>query len=249
MPLVPGPFDLQNDDAVAINQGVYDFTDDALALASEVQSNTSGWDAFILDLGDFAADPLDDLTELDAAGLLLAVDYTGSWADIPNIDYSISMYDDANDQLNTAWSFAPPQAWQDPPAPYVPPGSVLNLVAPTVPVNAYAPGTSGIVGNQGPTTGPSVQLWNFTRIGAVNFTEGDTFQIAALGNPGQTVTVGGQYNGATLNTTVMGVLDANGALGLQGTMGPDVVGAWHEDWYFDGALITSFDFIVSPANT
>jgi hypothetical protein len=248
MPLVPGPFDLQDDAAVTVAPGNYDFTDDALALAAEVQSNTSGWDAFILDLGDFAADPLDDLTELDAAGLLLAVDYTRDWAEIPNIDYSISMYGDANDQLNTAWSFAPAQAWQDPPDPYVPPGSVLQLVAPTVPLNAFAPGTSGIVGDQSAAGRPSVQLWNFTRIGATNFTEGDTFQIAALGNPGQTVTVGGQYNGATLNVTVMGTLDSNGALGLQGTMGPEVIGAWHEDWYFDGALVTSFDFIVSAAN-
>jgi hypothetical protein len=249
MPLQPGPFDQVSQDAVAVQPGVWDFTDDAIALAAEVQSNTQGWNPFILDLGDFAADPLDDLTVFDADAVLQGVALSVAWSDIPNVDYALTTYDDANTQLGIALSFAPASAWQDPPAPYEPPGSVLNLTAPTVPINAYAPGTSGIVGDQNQFAPPFVQLWNFTRIGSVNFVEGDTFQIAILGNPGQTVTVGGQFNGAQLIVTVMGVLDANGKLGLQGVMGPDVVGAWHEDWYFDGVLVRSFDFIVSPANT
>jgi len=246
MPLVPGPFDLQTDDAVAINPGVYDFTDDALTLAADVQSNVQGWNDFLADLTIMASDPLDDLTGLDIDALLLAVSYSGSWSDLPNLDTAITNYDDASTMLYTAVSFAPAAAWQDPPAPFVPPGSELNLSVPVVPINAYVPGSSGVVGDQSNFARPTVQLWNFTRVGATNFVEGDTYEIALLGSPGQSVSVGGTFNGAPLTITAMGTLDPLGNLGLQGVMGPDVVGAWHEDWYFDDALVTSFDFIVSP---
>jgi hypothetical protein len=246
MPLVPGPFNLQPDDAVAVPPGVWDFTADALDMVARVQSNTSGWDDFFL----YAEliDVPDDLSQLDTDALLLAVSYGIDWAEFPNIDTAIADYADADLDLAEAFSFAPAAAWQDPPEPYVPPGSVLNLTAPTVPINAYAPGTSGIVGDQSDFSRPTVQLWNFTRIGYVNFFEGDTFELVALGNPGQTLSVGGQFNGATITVTDMGTLDETGKLQLQGTMGPDVIGAWHEDWYLDGALTRSFDFIVSPAN-
>ncbi len=246
MPLVPGPFNLQPDDAVAVAPGVWDFTADALALAAEVQSNTQGWNDFFTGLTVF--DAADDLDIFDDAGLLIAIDYANAWADLPNLDYALDMYTVSDGLLSIAEAFAPAAAWADPPPPYEPPGSVLNLTAPTVAINAYAPGTSGIVGDQSDFTPPTVQLWNFTRIGYVNFFEGDTFELVFLGNPGQTVTVGGQFNGAWLTVTVMGVLDENGKLALQGFMGPDVIGAWHEDWYFDGVFVKSFDFIVSPAN-
>jgi hypothetical protein len=246
MPLVPGPFNLQPDDAVAVSSGVWDFTADALDMAAKVQSNTAGWDDFFTALGDL--DITDDLDTLDTAGLLIAIDYSTAWSDIPNLDWAMDRYTDADTQLGIAISFAPAAAWQDPPAPYVPPGSVLNLTAPTVPINAYVPGTSGIVGDQSDFSIPTVQLWNFSRVGYTNFFEGDSFELVFLGNPGQTVTVGGTFNGGALTITTMGTLDQNGKLALQGFMGPDVVGAWHEDWYFDGALIKSFDFIVSPAN-
>jgi hypothetical protein len=248
MPLERGPFALVADAAVSFPPGNYDFTDDALVLADKVASNLSGWDDFLLDAGDFAADPLDDLTAFDADALLQAVALTVAWSDLPNIDYAISGYDDANTQLGVAFAFAPAAAWEDPPGPFVPPGSVLNLTAPTVNINAFNPGTSGVVGQQGGNTRPTAELWNLTRIGALNFVEGDTFQLALMGSPGQVVTVGGSFNGATLDVTSMGVLDPFGNLGLQGVMGPDVVGAWHEDWYFDGQLVISFDFIVSPSN-
>ena len=246
MPLVPGPFSLQPDSAVAVEKGEYDFTADALDLADRVQTNLAGWDDFFTDMDDLAN--IYDFPELDAAGLLLAVSYAVDWAEMPNIDYSISMYDDANTQLGIALSFAPAAAWEDPPGPYVPPGSVLNLTAPTVPIDAFKAATTGTVGDQSLFTAPGVRLWNFTRIGSANFAEGDTFDLVFLGTPGQTVSVGGTFNGAQLAYTDMGVIDETGKLQLQGVMGPDVVGAWREDWYLDGVLLKSFDFLVTPAN-
>lgn len=245
MPLVPGPFNLQPDDAVAVSSGTWDFTQDALDLAAEVQSNTQGWNDFFTAVE--ALDITDDLDTLDTDALLLAIDYAGAWSDIPNLDTAITNYADADSQLSLAIAFAPSAAWEDPPAPYVPPGSVLNLTAPTVPVGAFNAFTTGTVGDESRLTAPGVQLWNFTRVGYANFFQGDTFELIFLGNPGQTVSVGGSFNGASITYTDMGTLDQNGKLALQGTMGPDVIGAWHEDWYFDGALVKSFDFIVSPA--
>lgn len=248
MPLERGPFRMVDDGAVAVSAGTWDFTNDAIALATQVQSNTVSWDDFILDAGDLATDPLDDLEGFDIGAVSLATSYASDWSLIPNVDSAIAAFADTDTALGIAVSFAPAQAWQDPPGPFVPPGSVLNLTPPTVPIDAFNPVTTGTVGDQSGTTRPTVQLWNFTRIGALNFVEGDTFQLALLGNPGQAVSVGGAFNGATLDVSSFGQLDQLGNLGLQGVMGPENVGAWHEDWYFDGQLVKSFDFIVSPAN-
>lgn len=246
MPLVAGPFTLQPDSAVAVTSGVWDFTPDAAALVLDVAAITDTWADFFTVVDSF--DIADELDTYDDAAVTLAISYLDAWADFPNLDYAETMYSNADSLLGVALAFAPDAAWVDPPAPYVPPGSVLNLTAPTVPVNAFSVTTTGTVGDQSPLTAPGMQLWNFTRVGYANFFEGDTFELVFLGNPGQTVSVGGTFNGATLTVTDMGTIDETGKLGLQGVMGPDVVGAWHEDWYLDGVLLKSFDFIVSPVS-
>jgi hypothetical protein len=248
MPLQPGPFHLLADAEVAVEPGSYNFGDDALTMATDVQSNVQGWNDALLDMGDLAADELPDLTGFDADAVIAGIAVASGAAEFPSLDDASDRWFEAAGQLDIAEGFAPEQSWQDPPGPFVPPEGILTVPVPTVPVGAYAPGTSGIIGVGSDNTRPTVEIWNFTRVGAVNFVEGDTFEIALLGQAGQEVSVGGTYNGQPLEVTVMGTLDANGNLGLQGVMGPDVVGPWHEDWYFDGQLIRSFDFLVSPGN-
>ena len=249
MPLAPGPFLLAPQSNVAVQPGVYDFTDDALTLASEINSNLSGWDDFFDDLGLLAADPLDDLVDGPLDEIVTAISVGVFQSQLPDLDSVVTSYATADSQLSIAASFAPLQSWTDPPAPFVPPGSVLNLIPPVIPPGSYTPGTTSPVGSAVPTTPPYVQLLNLTRIGQTNFVVGDTFQIAALGKPGQDVTASATQDGETLPTADYGTLDGNGALGIQGVMGPDNVGAWHEDWFFDGVPVSSFNFLVTPANS
>ena len=247
--LEQGPFSQQPDTAVTVQPGVYDFTSDALTLFSALTGTASSWDAFIADLGLMAADPLEDLTGSSLDSIVATLGVGVALAGVPSIDALPALYSLADSQLTIAFNFAPSQAWADPPAPYTPPDNVLNLTAPTIPINAFTPGASLPV--SGPNAGPPppIQLLNLTRLGQANFVVGDQWEIIGTGKPGQIVSVGGTFNGAQLAISVQGTLDDSGGWGEKGTMPPESVGAWHEDWYLDGILTVQFNFVVSNANT
>lgn len=248
MPLAPGPFLQAPASDVAVQPGVYDFTDDALTMLAEVQSNLSGMDAFIDDLTLFAADPLADLVDNTMDGIIAGIGFGTAAASLPSLDDALTAYSLTDSQVSIAVSFAPPQAWVDPPAPFIPPTGALNITPPTVPAGAFTPGnylpsTAGVPG------APAVTALNTTRVGQPNFVVGDNFSVVGTGGkPGQTVTVDGVISGADLGLSTIATLDSTGSFSVQGTMSPTNEGAWQEYWYYDGVLVANINFIVTPGN-
>lgn len=248
MPLTPGPFVQVSPLNVTLPPGVYDFTDDALTLSAQISSNLSGWDAFVGAVSALAADPLADLLDPLYDGIGAAVAGGIGATALPSIDAALTSYGMADAQLSIAVSFAPPQAWVDPPAPFIPPTGALEISPIEIPAGAFTPADylppgSGVPG------GPGVQLLNITRPGQSNFNVGDQFQVVGTGGkPGQVVTVDGSINGDDLGLSTIGTLDATGAFTVGGTMAPANVGAWQEYWYFDGVLSANINFIVIQAN-
>ena len=249
MPYRPGPFTRVDQSNVTPQTDTVEFTDDALIFAGKLQAVASGWDDFFVTLEAMAVDPLADLEGIAIDDITAEVALGSAWMQVPNLDAAMTMYADADTSLGIAVSFAPAQAWLDPPAAFVAPGDNLLPITPVIPPGGFDAGATGSVGSTAPDARPGVKLRNFTRIGAPNFVVGDTFEVIALGNAGQTVTASGTFNGADIGNATFGTLDANGALGIQGVMAPENVGAWHEDWYFDGQHITGFNFIVTSAQT
>lgn len=247
MPLQPGPF-LQGSQAdVAIPPGNYDFTDDGLALAAQLQAIASGWDSFFLDLGNLAAEPLDPTLGIDDAALIGEIAYEQGIATLPVIDAIVTAISSTDLLFIAATSFAPMAAWTDPTLPFVPPDPTQTIVVPTVPLGDYNPVINANVG--GPASGapPSVTLQNTTRVGSLNFVVGDSFLVNVIGTPGQAVSVDAVFNGVDLGMTQMGTTDSQGNFGLSGVEGPAQVGGWLENWYVGGQLVATFSFIVSPS--
>lgn len=248
MPLAPGPFLQAPQSDVAVQPGVYDFTDDALALAAQFNSNLSGWDSFTDGLTALATDPLDDLTDGSIDAVVAAVGAGIAMATLPSIDSVVTAYGLADAQLNIAIAFAPVQAWADPPAPFIPPGNVLNIAPLSVPAGAFTPGNY-LPASAGVPGAPTVTLLNVTRGGQNNFVVGDQFSVVGTGGtPGQAVTVDGVQNGQDFGVSSWATLDGTGSFASQGTMAPGNVGAWQEYWYFDGVLVAQLNFIVTSGN-
>jgi hypothetical protein len=247
MPLQPGPF-LQGTKAdVTVQPGVYDFTDDALNVGSELNGITDGWNPFILDLGNLATEIIDPTLGLDDAVLIQALANQQQIATMPIIDSIVAALDATDTLFIAAIGFAPAAAWSDPTAPFTPPDPTQTLVVPTVPIGEYNPLINGVVGGPVGPQLPSVSLSNVTRVGSIGFTVGDTFLVTVNGTPGQVITADGTLNGVPLGTTTMGTINTQGAWALSGVEGPDAVGAWLQNWYVDGKLVMTFNFIVSPS--
>jgi hypothetical protein len=233
---------------VAVQPGVYDFTDDALALAAQFDSNLSGWDPFITGLEALASDPLEDLLDGTVDALVTATGLGIAQAALPSIDSVVTAYGLADSQLNIAIAFAPVQAWADPPAPFIPPGNVLNITPPAVPAGAFTPGNY-LPASASVPGAPTVTLLNLTRGGQNNFVVGDQFSVVGTGGtPGQAVTVDGVQNGQDFGVSAWATLDGTGSFASQGTMAPGNKGAWQEYWYFDGVLVAQLNFIVTEGN-
>lgn len=248
MPLAPGPFVQAPPSDVAVQPGVYDFTDDALQMVAQVQSNLSGMDDFISDLTLLASDPLDDLLDGSLDQIVAGIGAGLGMASLPSIDTAAASYGLADSQLTIATGFAPAQAWLDPPGPFIPPTGALDITPPVVPAGAFTPGNY-LPASAGVPGAPTVQLLNTTRVGQSTFVVGDNFSLIGTGgNPGQTVTVDGVVNGQDLGLSTIATLDATGSFAVQGTMGPTNQGAWQEYWYFDGVLVANLNFLVTQGN-
>lgn len=248
MALAPGPFLQLGGDAVSIDPGVYDFTDDAQNLSSSLNVMYDSLTPFVADLLPLAEDPLDDLTgpALDSVALSIAI--ADTLAAVPSIDDALTSFETGDVLLTQAISFAPPQAFIDPPQPFLPPPDTPSVPTPTVPLGAFAPGSYVASAPLPNPTGPYVQLLNITRVGQTNFVVGDQFKVIGLGTAGQRVTVSATFQGQELGTSDYGTLGSDGTFSLTGTMSPENVGAWFETWYFDDQPIASFNFLVAAGN-
>lgn len=246
MPYQPGPFAQASPASIHVTPGVYDFTADAEDVAGELQTTAAGWDSMVSDIENFAAEPWDYEMVLDFPGTFTALDFGGDSMPPQGITDAVGSWFDAQSMLDAATSFAPLQAWSDPGQPFVPPDSALRLVTPQLPANQFAVGENQAVGALSNGANPWIGLFNTTRLGAQNFSVGDDFEVIALGQPGDLVSVSAVFNGQDLGSTNYGPLDAGGQMFIRGTMSPDVVGTWAEQWFLNGSLLASFNFTVSP---
>lgn len=249
MPYQPGPFGQASPADIHVEPGVYDFTDDAAGLQNDLSVIAAGWDPLITNLLDFAAEPWDVDLGLDIDGLLSLSDTYGSLMPPGGLTDALNGWFDTQALLGVATSFAPVQAWTDPGAAFVPPLDNLTLVPPTIDPNAYTPAPNTTVGGLSNGVNPFVGLFNQTRTGAANFTQGDNYEIVALGKEGDQLTATGVLNGENLPMTDYGTMDQSGQIFLTGTMGPDAVGIWQQQWFINGAILAQFNFTVSPASS
>lgn len=83
---------------------------------------------------------------------------------------------------------------------------------------------------------PEVQLANTTRIGALDFKSGETFELQILGKPDSPVVVGATHLGASEPNTGIGSTDSTGYFVLAGTFTDEDKGEWFESWYVAGIL-------------
>lgn len=247
MPLEPGPFLLASPADVAVEPGVWDFTNDALTMQGNVHTTTAGWDPFIFDLDNLSSDIADVAIGVDLPGILSDLDFISGHLPLSYFDDMMQGFFDSQTLLGAATAFAPAQSWTDPGGPFVPPDSALVLVPPTVDPSAFVSAPNITVGAGPANPNHSVSLYNVTRIGAINFVVGDTFHVFAIGTTGQHLTATGVFNGEQLPVTDYGVLDSDGHLELDGVMGPENVGTWSEQWSLDGFLQAKFDFVVTDS--
>ena len=249
MDLQPGPF-LQGTPAdVSVQPGLYDFTDDALALAGELTAVYHDWDAFMLDLPTLAAGPDDPTLGVADPGLIDEILNETDIANLLVVDELSNFVMIGSVLLGAAVSFAPSAAWSAPSASFNPPDPNAKIVSPLIDVNQYTPNVTGLVGTPGVSAGGSVQLQNLTRVGQQNFVVGDTALITVVGTPGATVSWDPIQNGQDLGAADLGQTDTLGKWSLQGVIAPESVGSWTESWFIDDVLIVTFSFIVVPAGT
>jgi hypothetical protein len=246
--LQPGPF-LQGKQAdVAITPGVYDFTDDALVLSGEILAFYHDWDAFMVDLPNLAAGPVDPTMGIHDAVLLPEIANETQLATLPELDTVVTEMSSAFSLLNIAIGFAPAAAWTNPSTPFVPPDPSATILVPTIPLTNFNPSITGVIGGPPGPGSATVALSNLTRVGSLSFTVGDTFLVNVKGPPNQPVAVDGILNGAPFARNTVGTTDAAGNFALSGTEGPAAVGSWIENWYVGGVLVQTFNFIVSPGS-
>lgn len=248
MGLVQGPFLLQDDSAVAITPGVYTFLDDVDNQLGDLTTVPGGWDPYINDLDALSADPVDPTDGIDVLNLLDGTYELNDGILSDTLGGVLTWLDIGDSQLAAAVTFAPAEAWSDPTTPFVPPGDDEVLAAPTVPVGTYNPAAIAPVGSTTIIPGKSIALYNVTRPGSSGFVVGDQFRVAAFGPVGSDVSAYGTLNGEDLGQTDFGQITSNDDLLIDGTMGPDNVGAWREDWYVGGEYVVTLNFIVAPGN-
>lgn len=245
----PGPFGQLTPDDIGVAAGTYDFSDDALHLNDELNAIASSWDATILDLGNFAADPWDVELGLDLGGMLESIAAYSDGTPSSSFNDVLDGWFDAQTSLSDAALFAPAQSWTDPPAAFVPPGDTVTLPVPTINPDTFAPAPNQTVGATTEGRFPAIFLGNITRYGSENFTVGDEFEAIALGPEGADVVLDSSLNGVDLPEVDYGPIDSTGQMFIKGTITSDAVGQWAERWYIAGTIYGSFNFLVAPAET
>lgn len=248
MPQQRGPFILQPDSLLIVAPGKYDFTSQAQDLGGELDDAIAALDSFDAVASNHAAEPIENLIALDFDGIAAELEVQQAAVSLPYLDDLDAGFAEAAGQLNGAIAFAPTQAWTDPGGAYVPPDSVLTLKVPTVDPETFKPAQNFQVGQYTGGQNPAIALFNSTRIGSVNFFVGDVYDVVGLGKLGDVVSVRATLNGSLLPDVTFDPMDSSGQFFLHGTMAPEQVGAWHQDWYIDGQLLGSFNFLVAPSD-
>lgn len=254
MPYLPGPFVLQSADNVGIVTSHYDFAGDVADQLGELETTPATWDRFLQDAGALLDEPSDPFPDVD---LHAAMDQLGAYADpesILGVNPLLDALGAADVSLAAAIGFAPPQAWQNPPAAFVPPAPAEILLVPQIPAGAVNVIVSGAApsGGLGSGTGsqlqgPTVTLTNLTAYGSSTFTLGDQWQVLITGVKGQQVYVAAQKDGVDLGSENMGTIGLDGTLTITGQMDVGTIGVWAEQWFVGINLIQSFSFVVLDA--
>jgi hypothetical protein len=247
MDLQPGPFLFGTVADVAVQPGVYDFTDDAIALSDQLTAIYHDWDDFLEDLPYLAEGPVDPTLGIDELGLIDEINSELVIAEFPELNTLADALGLSGTLFGAAYAFAPAAAFTVPTDQFNPPDPSATIVVPKVPVSEYTPDVTGLVGAPTSTGNYTIILSNQTRIGQQNFVVGDTFQVNASGPPNSPVTITGSQNGVDFGTVNVGSTDSNGVFMLSGTEGPDAVGQWIENWSIGGQLVATFQFIVAPS--
>jgi len=254
MPYLPGPLTLQNPADVGIETAVYNFTADAIDQLGELEARPAGWDAFLQDAGVLLDEPSDPIAGIDLNG---AIDTVGTWSD-PAAAMGVNALSDAlgtsDVALSYAIAYAPPEAWVDTSAQFIPPAPAEKLNAPFInpgivstEVTGSPTGQAPGVGTGVPDLGNFVTLTNLTAYGNATFTVGDQWQVSVQGGPGQQVTVYATLNGVELAPANEGTIHSDRTLVLNGQMTPDTVGTWTQDWYVGSNKVATFNFVVLDA--
>jgi len=254
MPYLPGPLTLQNPADVGIETAVYDFVGYSLGQLGELETTPAAWDAFLQDAGVLLDEPSDPIPGID---LNAAIDTVGGYSD-PGAALGVNALSDAlgtsDVALSYAIGYAPPEAWVDTSAQFIPPATAETLNAPFINPGIVATEVTGSptgvpsgVGTGIPDLGATLTLTNLTAFGNANFTVGDQFRVRATGRPGQRVFASSTLNGADQGEALLGTIGGDGTFVINGVMTPDTVGVWSEDWYIEITKVATFNFIVLDA--
>lgn len=254
MPYVPGPFKLQDESNVGTAADSYNFTQDVIDQLSELDTIGGGWDSLLIGLGNVGLEPLDPFPEIDLNAAMDLVNVYSQATLIPEFLDVLSSIGEADQGLANAIAFAPAEAWQDAPAPFVAPLPAQILSIPEIPPDLINFNVTGAVGGgpqgPGPTgtiPGATVSLNNITAFGNANFTLGDTIQVIVTGGVGLPVRMQAWLNGVDLGMSDLGVIGGDGTWTFTGQLGPEAVGVWTEDWWVGLGKTASFNFVVLDA--
>jgi hypothetical protein len=117
--------------------------------------------------------------------------------------------------------------------------------AAAAPAPAAAP-SSPVASQSGKPLG--VTLQNATGTSNTQFRVGDSFRLVVTGPANAQVTGSSQHDGKGGGAAPFGSTDASGTAIITGTMTPDTVGGWVEQWYVGGQSAGSVSFsVVAPA--
>jgi len=248
MPLVPGPFSLQDTSVLNWAPVNYNFTAEATSDLSGLDAVEATIDTEMATLVIFAGgsdDPIGgaiDLAIQNFAGLDPDVAITGltGMADASaNFDTALT----AGIAKAPAAAFVPTNAVFVPPAP-------PNLNAPIVDGSDYSAITSlqaGIALSD-PGTGKYVTLLNITRPGASSFMVGDDIEIRVQGMAGDDVGYSATQNGVFVANVDFATLPSSGIYVWKGQLDPTQVGVWAETWYVGGQQLGALNFVVTKAS-
>jgi hypothetical protein len=248
MPYERGPFHLQQNAAVTIVPGVYDFGAGAIADLGPIDTLFADWDPLALAMAaETIFDSIDPLDGADIDGAAVELSQQANTAIFPDLDGILQAVFDAGALLDTAVNTAPIEAWTDPPAPFRTPVDVPIVPTPTVDQTAFVAGTGVPTGPPSPTITPgkALTLINLTRYGSPNFTVLDKWLVQATGTPDAVVNVHAYVDGNDIGAEDVGTIGSDSRFELSGTFGPSDVGAWREDWYIGDQFIVTYNFVVT----
>src|SRR5438270_4733872 len=247
MPLRPGPLTLQHPAALDLTPGQYTFTDLTDSSLAEVDAIGAQIDGSVSELMTEAAAPADPSPDFDFASGWQTVD-NGTLTAIATIQAGM----DACAfrmvvNITAAISYAPAEAWQPAPDPYVPPDNGFNLgMQPDQTAGGPTRGWSSSIYTIPTPPGYTFAILNLTQYGGSQFTETDKRDIRASGPPLADVTVHAWKDAADLGTELLGQTDEYGYFEQTGEFQIGDAGAWIEDWFVGGTLVQHLQFIVLP---